>query len=130
MNKASSQPFTSLLIIFFLQESSTRRDSPAVDSPEKSDDPKNWSKEQLDSFISKNDWGQVAKYIAESRKATNVVPTQKQAGRMTKMQEESASQVSQDDDSVWQSLSEASNGKGASFDYDKVAARQPTPTVQ
>ena len=88
----------------------------------------------MDRFISKNDWGQVAKYIAESRKSTNPasLPQKRGGGMPTKMQQESASQVSDpdDDDSVWQSLSDVSNMKDASFDYDKIAARQPTPTVQ
>eukprot|EP00985_Skeletonema_marinoi_P011363 scaffold5397_cov126-Skeletonema_marinoi.AAC.10 len=116
-------------------ESSSQRDTAALDNPERKEDPKDWSKEQLDSFISKNDWGQVAKYIAESRKTatTGAVPQMK-VGGMTNMQQGTASKVSSDDDSVWQSLDDASNAnpedKDASFDYDKVAARQPVSAVQ
>jgi len=119
------------------QETSSQRDSAALDSSaERKEDPKDWSKEQLDSFISKNDWGQVATYIAESRKTTQAqgaVPDAKVEG-MTNMQQDTASQVSLDDDSVFQSLDDESNAvpgdKDASFDYDKVAARQSAPAVQ
>ncbi len=118
------------------QETSSQRDSAALDSSaERKEDPKDWSKEQLDSFISKNDWGQVATYIAESRKtsqAQGTVPHTKVEG-MTNMQQVTASQVSLDDDSVFQSLDDESNAvpdKDASFDYDKVAARQSAPAVQ
>lgn len=116
-------------------ESSSQSDSAALDnSAKRKDDPKDWTKEQLDSFISKNDWGQVAKYIAESRKSTKGAVPQKKVGGMTKIQQDSASQVSPDDDSVWQSLDDATNGDSedvdASFDYDKIAARQQAPTVQ
>jgi len=118
-------------------ETSSNRDDAALDSsPERKQDPKDWSKEQLDSFISKNDWGQVAKYIADSRKTTQAqgaVP-QPKVGRMTNVQQDTASQVSPDDDSVFQSLDEELNSvpgdKDASFDYDKVAARQSAPAVQ
>lgn len=116
------------------QETSSLRDSAALDnSAERNKDPKNWSKEQLDSFISKNDWGQVAKYIAESRKTSQ--GPQMKAGGMTNLKQDIASQVSADDDSVWQSLDDGSNAqpedKDASFDYDKVAARETTvPAVQ
>ena len=59
---------------------------------------------------------------------------QKKVGGMTKIQQDSASQVSPDDDSVWQSLDDATNGDSedvdASFNYDKIAARQQAPTVQ
>mmetsp|Transcript_9837 Transcript_9837/g.20679 ORF Transcript_9837/g.20679 Transcript_9837/m.20679 type:complete len:1085 (-) Transcript_9837:118-3372(-) len=41
-------------------EKSSQRDIP-------SDDVRNWTQEELDSFISKNDWGSVSKYIAEMR---------------------------------------------------------------
>ena len=90
----------------------------------------NWTQEQLDSFISKNDWGQVAKYIAESRKTTNGDASQAKVGRMTKMQE--VVPPDDDDDSVWQSLDDGGNenGKDESFDYDKVAARQTVSAVQ
>lgn len=50
------------------------------------------------------------------------------------MQQDISSQVSADDDSVWQSLDDTSNvgqeDKDASFDYDNVAARQTVPAVQ
>jgi len=116
-------------------ETSSLRDSAALDnSAERKEDPKNWSKEQLDSFISKNDWGQVAKYIAESRKTSQGVVPQRKVGGMTTMQQDISSQVSADDDSVWQSLDDTSNvgqeDKDASFDYDNVAARQTVPAVQ
>lgn len=119
----------------YRQETSSLRDSAALDnSAERKEDPKNWSKEQLDSFISKNDWGQVAKYIAESRKTSQGVVPQTKVGGMTNMQQDIASHVSADDDSVWQSLDDASNAdpedKDASFDYDNVAARQTVPAVQ
>ncbi len=39
------------------------------------------------------------------------------------MQQDTASQVSPDDDSVFESLDETGDN-AASFDYDKVAARQ------
>ena len=112
------------------QETSSLRDSAALDnSAERKKDPKNWSKEQWDSFISKNDWGQVAKYIAESRKTSQ--GPQMKAGGMTNLKQDIASQVSADDDSVWQSLDDEPEDKDASFDYDKVAARETTvPAVQ
>ena len=54
------------------------------------------------------------------------------AGGMTNLKQDIASQVSADDDSVWQSLDdEQPEDKDASFDYDKVAARETTvPAVQ
>lgn len=102
-------------------------------SPERKQDPKDWSKEQLDSFISTNDWGQVAKYIAQSRKtsqAQSAVRQPKVGGMTTNMQQDTASQVSPDDDSVFESLDEETGDNDASFDYDKVAARQSAPAVQ
>lgn len=116
-----------LFVVICRQESSSQRDTESLDnnSINRTDDPKNWSKEQLDSFIAKNDWGQVAKYIAESRKSKGLLP-QTKVGALAKLQQDSASQVSPDEDSVWQSLDDVSNGnpvdRDASFDYDKVAA--------
>ena len=53
------------------------------------------------------------------------------AGGMTNLKQDIASQVSADDDSVWQSLDDEPEDKDASFDYDKVAAREATvPAVQ
>lgn len=49
---------------------------------------------------------------------------------MTKVPQDTASQVTPDDDSVWQSLDDASNEDEVAFGYDKIAARQPAPTVK
>lgn len=48
------------------QEKSSRRKD--VEAP-RSDNVKDWTQEELDRFISKNDWGSVAKYINEMRQS-------------------------------------------------------------
>ena len=48
-------------------KSSSRQKDDSGPEPPKSDNIKDWTQQELDSFISKNDWGSVAKYINEMR---------------------------------------------------------------
>ena len=56
-----------IIPILLQDKSSSRQKDDSGPEPPKSDNIKDWTQQELDSFISKNDWGSVAKYINEMR---------------------------------------------------------------
>lgn len=59
--------YSSCIICQQQDKSSSRPDEGTTIKPPQSDNVKEWTQQELDSFISKNDWGSVSKYINEMR---------------------------------------------------------------
>ena len=121
-------------IAYFIQVKSASRDTYNHQQPSTGSD--KWTQRELDDFISKNDWGSVAKYIAEMRnnkskgnlrsqpstreireriehnrrQATDGHPRKKFGAKSQMQHDDISEESSRESESLWRSLSSNSYG--------------------